>query len=136
MGGPINRLHTQELSTAWGEDGPSPLHVGSPRATVPQQFFCPACCQEMCAVLVWLVLVWVCASLCALCLKDCWPLGPAKSWVYIFLGYLLLVWQVACSCATGGGSRGGGVFGPLGTTVPWGVSSESAGRPMGPATLL
>ena len=48
---------------------------------------------------------------------------------------MLLVWHVGSYCATGGGSRGGGVLGPLGTTVPWGVSSEGAGRPMGPATL-
>ena len=32
-------------------------------------------------------------------------------------------------CATGGGSRGGGVFRPLGTTVPWGDSPRGQGRP-------
>ena len=37
-------------------------------------------------------------------------------------------------CATGGGSRGAGVFGPLGTTVQV-TLQEKAGRPMGPSTL-
>ena len=57
----------------------------------------------------------------------------------IFLGYLFFVWHVVCFCATGGGSRGGGVFGPLGTTVPWGVSSEkrrAAHGPRHPAVII
>ena len=114
---------------------PAPSAWAPPGQRSHSSSYVQLACQEICAVLVWLVLVRVCASLCALCLLDYWPLGPAKSWVYIFLGFSLLVWQVSCYCATGGGSRGGGVFGPLGTTVPWGVASESAGRPMGPATL-
>ena len=51
------------------------------------------------------------------------------------LGYLIIVWHDACSCATGGGSCGGGVFGPLGTAVPVGRLPKRAGRPIGPATL-
>ena len=35
-------------------------------------------------------------------------------------------------CATGGGSRGGGVFGPLGTTVPWGDSPREGRAAHGP----
>ena len=53
-----------------------------------------------------------------------------------FWGFCIVSGDVFCFCATGGGSRGGGVLGPLGTTVPWGDSSKGAGRPMGPATLL
>ena len=35
-------------------------------------------------------------------------------------------------CATRGGSRGGGVFGPLGTTVPWGDSPRGGRAAQGP----
>ena len=61
---------------------------------------------------------------------------PAKRWAKMFLGFRSdSVRHDVSFCASGGGSRGGGVFGPLGTTVPRGVSPETAGRPMGPATL-
>ena len=82
---------------------------------------------------VWVVSARMCDSLSALCLVEYRPLGPAKSWVYIFLGYLLIVRHVACFCATGGGSRGGGVFGPLGTTVPW---CRAAHGPRHPAVII
>ena len=42
-------------------------------------------------------------------------------------------------CAIGGGSRGGGVFGPLGTTVPWGDSpreGRAAHGPLHPAVRI
>ena len=51
------------------------------------------------------------------------------------LGYLLLVWPSASVCITGGSSRGGGVYGPLGTAVPLGCLPKGAGRPMGGAAL-
>ena len=78
---------------------------------------------QLCLPLVWVVTAVIQAS------SDRLRVGPN------FLGLELFVRHDASSCATGGGSRGGGVLGPLGTTVPRGVSSESAGRPMGPATL-
>ena len=56
---------------------------------------------------------------------------PAKSWTNL-LGYVLLVCYAARVCANGGGSRGGGVLGPLGTMVPWGVSSKEGGAAHGP----
>ena len=48
------------------------------------------------------------------------------------LGSLPCVWHCVWFCTTGGGSRGGGVFGPLGTTVPWGVSPKGQGGPWAP----
>ena len=77
----------------------------------------------------------MCASVYALLSGNLLAFGTGEEPGLRFSGVAVLVWHAASSCATGGGSRGGGVFGPLGTTVPWGVSSESAGRPMGPATL-
>ena len=53
-----------------------------------------------------------------------------------FWGLCIVSGIVFCFCASRGGSRSGGVFGPLGTAVPWGVLLKRAGRPMGPATLL
>ena len=81
----------------------------------------------------------MCASLSALCLGVYRPLGPAKSWVYIFLGFLFLVWQVSCYCATGGGSRGGGVLGPLGYHGPLGCrlrKCRAAHGPRHPAVMI
>ena len=59
--------------------------------------------------------------------------GPAKSWTHepswglsdvsgMLFGY----------CATGGGYHGGGVFGPLGTMVPWGDSPREGRAAHGP----
>ena len=79
---------------------------------------------QFCLPLVWVVKAVIQVS------SDRLRVGPN------FLGKELIVRHDASSCATGGASRGGGVLGPLCTTVPRGVSSESAGRPMGPATLL
>ena len=39
------------------------------------------------------------------------------------------MWDDACSCATGGGSRNGGVLVPLGSAVPWGDSPKLPGGP-------
>ena len=42
-------------------------------------------------------------------------------------------------CATGGGYHGGGVFGPLGTMVPWGDSpreGRAAHGPLHPAVFI
>ena len=50
----------------------------------------------------------------------------------LLLGYSISVWNVSSYCATGGGSRGGGVHGPLGTTVPWGVAPKVQGGPWAP----
>ena len=47
--------------------------------------------------------------------------GPAKNWTTL-LGSQWFVCLMFGYCATGGGSHGGGVFGPLGTMVPWGDS--------------
>ena len=58
--------------------------------------------------------------------------GSTSFWGIRFLSGMLLVLAPPGAVPV----VGGGVFGPLGTTVPWGVASESAGRPMGPATLL
>ena len=49
--------------------------------------------------------------------------GPAKSWVRL-LGFLVFCRYVVMLCASRGGSRGGGILGSLGTTVPWGGSSR------------
>ena len=43
--------------------------------------------------------------------------------------------HVARVCATGGGSRGGGLFGPLGTTVPWCLSKRARRRPHPPCSI-
>ena len=69
------------------------------------------------------------------CLDSFQPHRAGEELGQILLGYLIIVWHDACSCATGGGSRGGGVFGPLGTTVPRGVSPREQGGPWAPATL-
>ena len=45
------------------------------------------------------------------------------------LGSLLCVGHFDGYCATRGGSRSGGVFGPLGTAVPWSDSPEGQGGP-------
>ena len=94
-----------------------------------------ASCQDSSAVLFGLFLPCCFAS----CVDCVWGLaslvGPAKSRAQLFGVAVSFLRHDASSCATGVGSRGGGVLGPLGTTVPRGVFPDSAGRPMGPATL-
>ena len=61
--------------------------------------------------------------------------GPAKSRTHP-LGVSGDLSGTLCGfCATGGGSRGGGVFGPLGTTVPWGDSPREGRAAHGPLHL-
>ena len=48
------------------------------------------------------------------------------------MGSLSGVGKIDCSCATGGGSRSGGVLVPLGTAVPWGDSPRVQGGPWAP----
>ena len=48
------------------------------------------------------------------------------------LGFLPCVGFFDCYCVSRGGSRSGGVFGPLGTAVPWNDSSEGQGGPWAP----
>ena len=57
--------------------------------------------------------------------------GPAKSRTHP-LGDSVMIGSMCGYCATGGGSRGGGVFGPLGTTVPWGDSPREGRAAHGP----
>ena len=54
------------------------------------------------------------------------------------MGYLSCVGKSASSCATGGGSRSGGVLVPLGTAVPWGDSQKcrAAHGPLHPAVTI
>ena len=66
------------------------------------------------------------------CLDSFQPHRAGEELGQNLLGYLIIVWHDACSCATGGGSRGGGVFGPLGTTDPRGVSPREQGGPWAP----
>ena len=82
----------------------------------------PACCESVLSG-VFLLLF--------LELKE-----PAKRRATMFLGFRSdFVRHDVSSCASGGGSRGGG--GPRTPRYhgPPGVSPETAGRPMGPATL-
>ena len=48
------------------------------------------------------------------------------------LGSLLCVGHFDCYCVSRGGSRSGGVFGPLGIAVPWSDSPEGQGGPWAP----
>ena len=66
------------------------------------------------------------------CLDSFQPHRTGEELGQSLLEYVIVVWHDACSCATGGGSRGGGVFGPLGTTVPRGVSPREQGGPWAP----
>ena len=52
------------------------------------------------------------------------------------LGALSRVGKIDSSCATGGGSRSGGVLVPLGTAVPWGDSPRAQGGPESSETLF
>ena len=58
-------------------------------------------------------------------------IGTAKCWDKT-LGYLSCVGYVSAFCATGSGSRSGGVLVPLGTAVPWGDSPRVQGGPWAP----
>ena len=57
--------------------------------------------------------------------------GPAKSWTNL-LGSQCFVWQDERVLRHWGGSRGGGVLEPLGTTVPWGDSPREGRAAHGP----
>ena len=58
--------------------------------------------------------------------------GPAKSRAQAFWGICFLFGTLTVFCVSGGGSRGGGVVRPLGTTVPWGVSPKEGRAAHGP----
>ena len=59
--------------------------------------------------------------------------GPAKSRTHeTSWGNSDLSGKLFGYCATGGGYHGGGVFGPLGTMVPWGDSPREGRAAHGP----
>ena len=59
--------------------------------------------------------------------------GPAKSRTHeSSWGLSDLSGKMFGYCATGGGYHGGGVFRPLGTMVPWGVSPREGRAARGP----
>ena len=65
--------------------------------------------------------------------------GPAKSRTHPLGVFRVLSGSMCGYRATGGGSRGGGVLGPLCTTVPWGDSpreGRSAHGPLHPAVRI
>ena len=80
-------------------------------------------CLDVCAVLIWCLLVY---------LRSCWAISERPSAGTRLLGYLFCVGYVSAFCATGGGSRSGGVLVPLGTAVPWGDSPRVQGGPWAP----
>ena len=49
-----------------------------------------------------------------------------------FWGFCIVSGRLSAFCATGGGSRSGGVLVPLGTAVPWGDSPRVQGGPWAP----
>ena len=65
--------------------------------------------------------------------------GPAKSRTHPLGVFVYLLGSMFGYCATGGGYHGGGVFGPLGTMVPWGDSpreGRAAHGPLHPAVWI
>ena len=59
---------------------------------------------------------------------------PVRNFVVLVGVFALVTSLVLAFCASGGGGGPvvGGVFGPLGTTVPWGVSPKGQGGPWAP----
>ena len=82
---------------------------------------------SVCVLLGVLSLVMQSLSAVVLVIQDWLRAGPS-SWGLSALSDLMCGY-----CATGGGSCGGGVFGPLGTTVPWGDSPREGRAAHGPA---
>ena len=71
-------------------------------------------------------------GVCLFNLRSCWAISERPSAGTRLLGYLSCVGYVSAFCATGGGSRSGGVLVPLGTAVPWGDSPRVQGGPWAP----
>ena len=117
----------------WGRIGPAPPR-GLPRAAALQKGGCPRdvrkhlrmCRYVDCNAVSLFYLVLVCYVF----------LGRKWAWATMFLGFRSsFVRYDARFCATGGGSRGGGVLGPLGTTVFPGCLPRRSSAAHGPASL-
>ena len=122
-----------------GGIGPGRLHAapppnnGPPAVLIVSILLASMCCSclvvtHICVKPLFRICVWNVGEVH----EDRLSAGPNLLWS------LLRVWHYNSFCASRGGSRGGGVFGPLGTTVPWGVSKKgrAAHGPRYPAVTI
>ena len=123
---------TVKLGGGFGSD---PVRVGPPRKRSLAMVMCMVYILVQSASVFGLVSVFLSWSVC-------WAIvhavmlaseGPAKSRTHApFWGLSNLIGSMFGYCATGGGYHGGGVFGPLGTMVPWGDSPRAGRAAHGP----